>query len=107
MKYDLIILDSAEAELVEAEDWYEAKRPGLGIEFRLAIEEAIDYLVEWPLAAPPLLTVPEELGVRHVPVKRFPYSVVFMPRDNEVWVIAFAHHSRRPGYWRERRNKVK
>src|SRR5262249_35876777 len=35
-------------------------------------------------------------------LKRFPYDVVVRDLGAEVLVIAFAHHSRRPGYWRDR-----
>lgn len=32
----------------------------------------------------------------------FPYDVVVREAGNEVLVIAVAHHSRRPGYWKDR-----
>jgi len=36
-------------------------------------------------------------------MKRFPYDVVVVERSaTEVLVVAFAHHSRHPGYWRGR-----
>lgn len=41
---------------------------------------------------------------RRVRVKSFPYAVFFCVLSNEnVGVIAVAHTSRRPGYWRHRR----
>ena len=41
---------------------------------------------------------------RRVRVKSFPYAVFFRVLSNEnVGVIAVAHTSRRPGYWRHRR----
>lgn len=41
-------------------------------------------------------------GVRRLLIERFPYSVVFVQHGNDVRVLAFAHHKRRPGYWRNR-----
>jgi hypothetical protein len=41
-------------------------------------------------------------GVRRLVLRRFPYSIVFIPRDSAITILAFAHHSRRPGYWRSR-----
>jgi plasmid stabilization system protein ParE len=102
MRRRVIVLDEAEDELAEAEDWYEAQRPGLGPDFRRAIDEAMELLAEAPLAAQTVAHVPDSLGVRKLLVKRFPYGIVFMAHDEELWVLAFAHHSRRPGYWRVR-----
>lgn len=33
---------------------------------------------------------------------RFPFSIVFLQHDETAFVVAFAHHRRRPGYWRAR-----
>lgn len=99
MSRQIIVLDEAEDELIAAERWYENRRAGLGREFRLAIDEAMEQLYAAPLAAPPLLSFPISLGARHVIVKRFPYSVIFIEHDSDLWVVAFAHQSRRPGYW--------
>jgi len=102
MSRPIIVLDEAEDELVAAERWYENRRPGLGREFRLAIDEAMERLNAAPLLASALLSIPIALGARQVIVKRFPYSVIFIEHDADLWVVAFAHQSRRPGYWRNR-----
>ena len=102
MSQRLIVLDEAEDELIEAEKWYEKQRPGLGREFRTAIDEGMERLLKAPLAASPILNVPAFIGARRIFVKRFPYSIVFIEHEADLWVIAFAHHRRRPGYWRER-----
>ncbi len=41
-------------------------------------------------------------GARRIVLKRFPYDVVFLLDRDRVVILAYAHHSRRPGYWRER-----
>jgi plasmid stabilization system protein ParE len=102
MTHRLIVLDDAEAELEDAARWYEAQRPGLGREFRAAVAEAMDRLTETPGVALPVPSVSPEVGARCVFVKRFPYSIVFFVHGQEMWVVAFAHHHRRPGYWRNR-----
>ena len=43
-----------------------------------------------------------ERGAKRLILKRFPYDVVVRETGAEIVVIAFAHHSRRPGYWRGR-----
>ena len=40
---------------------------------------------------------------RRFPVRKFPYSVVYYIRGNEVRVVALAHHRRRRDYWASRR----
>jgi len=102
MSQRLIVLDEAEEELIEAEKWYERQRPGLGREFRITIDEGMEHLLKAPLAASPIFNIPAFHGARRILVKRFPYSIVFFEHGEDLWVVAFAHHRRRPGYWRER-----
>lgn len=102
MSQHVIVLDEAEDELIKAQKWYEAQCSGLGQEFRSAIDEAMERLLKAPLAASLILNLPPTIGARRVLVKRFPYSIVFIEHDEDVWVVAFAHQHRRPGYWRER-----
>ncbi len=98
----VIVLDVAEDELIAAQQWYETQRPGLGQEFRSAIDEAMERLLKAPLAASPMVNVPASIGARRILVKRFPYSIVFIEHDEHLWIVAFAHHHRRPGYWLQR-----
>ena len=89
-------------EAVEAAAWYERERPGLGAEFERAIDAALDLLEEEIV---PLTSVPGAAGARGVKrliLRRFPYSVIVHVRGTEILVIAFAHHARRPAYWRDR-----
>jgi toxin ParE1/3/4 len=42
--------------------------------------------------------------LRTLPLRHYPYSVIYridVARD-EVLIVAYAHHKRRPGYWRSR-----
>lgn len=105
MSQQIIVLGEAEDELIAAERWYEDRRLGLGREFRLAIDETMERLSAAPLTASPLLSAPIALGARQVIVKRFPYSIIFIEHETELWIVAFAHQSRRPGYWRDRLDK--
>jgi hypothetical protein len=94
------IVDAAAQEALEAAAWYDRQRPGLGREFEVAIEAALDLLEEdiVPLAATP--GVADKHGAKRLLLKRFPYNVVVVERGDEVVVLAFARHARRPGYWR-------
>lgn len=39
---------------------------------------------------------------RRMPLRRFPYSIVYLLLPEEIRVIAIAHQRRKPGYWRGR-----
>ena len=93
---------AAAEEAAEASAWYEKERPGLGAEFEYALNAALDLLEQEvvPLASAP--GVAGTRGVKRLLLRRFPYAVIVRERGTELFVIAFAHHARRPGYWRDR-----
>lgn len=96
------ILVQAAEEAIEAAAWYEQERAGLGIEFDYAVNAAIDLLEDEIV---PLTTMPGAAGARgmkRLVLKRFPYNIVIRETAAEIIVVAIAHHSRRPGYWRDR-----
>lgn len=96
------ILRDAASEAIETAAWYEQRCPGLGSDFHAAVDSAL-HLIEAELL--PLSPYPGKAGAagaKRVILKRFPYDIVIVERTNECVVIAVAHQSRRPGYWRER-----
>lgn len=96
------MLEDAAEEAVEAAAWYEQERPGLGIEFDHAINAALDLLEDEVI---PLTNLPGKAGDRgakRLVLRRFPYDIVVRESSLDIIVVAIAHHSRRPGYWRNR-----
>ncbi len=93
--------DAAE-EAEQVTGWYERERPGLGRDFEAAVDAAMDLLSGNPSPSVPALGASGKQGAQRLILRRFPYDVVFVVRAESVWVIAFAHHSRRPGFWRDR-----
>jgi toxin ParE1/3/4 len=89
----------AEAELWEALDHYEAKRAGLGGEFRREFEAALQRVRENPLG----YALEDDSGIRYCPLHRFPYTLVYVELHDQIWVAAVAHQHRRPRYWSRRR----
>ena len=73
----------AEAEALETRDWYEGRRPGLGAEFRAALEETIERMADNPMQ---FRFVRGE--TRRAILHRFPYAVYFRVADNEIVVLA-------------------
>jgi plasmid stabilization system protein ParE len=95
------ILDAAAEEAIEAAAWYERERPGLGVEFGRALNAALDLLQD---AVVPLASVSGAAGAKgakRLILRRFPYDIVVREFPDEIMVVAIAHHSRRPGYWRD------
>lgn len=39
---------------------------------------------------------------RRLPLRRFPYSIIYSLSGEVLRVVALAHHKRKPGYWRAR-----
>jgi len=91
--------DPAATELAAAVRWYEHRRVHLGAELFDAVAATIELIQSHP-----------EIGAEHrgrpasrqFNVDRFPYRVVYRIRDEDIYVVAVAHTSRRPGYWRNR-----
>lgn len=96
------ISKDAARELEEATLWYERQSPGLGKRLVSAFEHAVDALGG---EMPPLLAMDGEAaakGAKRIILRRFPFSVIVIQRSDEYVIVALAHHSRRPGYWKNR-----
>lgn len=88
-------LDSAaRAEFLHETKYYEATRPGIGRNFRAAVDEMFTRIKQDPMAGKP-----EEAGCRRVRVKGFPFAIVFRDEATEVVVYAVRPDAREPGYW--------
>jgi len=97
------ILEEASQEAIEAAAWYEYEQPGLGAEFFAEVDAAIDVIEENFIPLSPLSEEAGDTGAKRLILDRFPYNIVAIELPEETIVIAVAHHSRKPGYWRERR----
>lgn len=93
---------AAAQEAVEAAAWYELQRPGLGAEFASALEAALDLLEGEAFPLVPAPGAAAKRGAMRLILRRFPFAIVVVDQGNEILVLAVAHHSRRPGYWRDR-----
>jgi plasmid stabilization system protein ParE len=98
MSRSLSIHEAAEVEINEAADFYDAESVGLGDVFIDEIQRTITRISEFPEAAPVVRG-----GVRKRIVAKFPYSLVYSIRGDQIRILAVAHQKRRPFYWRSRR----
>ncbi len=97
MTLPLIITPEAEEDLAEAKAWYERKRAGLGEEFVLCVEAALDHIRTTPEAATEVYP-----GVRRVVLRRFPYGVFYRVDSDQIAGLAVYHSSRDPRGWQTR-----
>lgn len=87
-------------EFTEAVRWYEGKRVGLGGEFYDAVVYTVGLVREHHEIG---VTVDGPHPYRQFLVDGFPYRLVYREREDDLYIVAVAHTSRRPGYWKQRR----
>lgn len=78
-------------------DWYAVIDPALAHGFREELRHAIDAVATSPRAWPRYGS-----RARRYVFPRYPFSVVYILRGDDVEIVAVAHGRRRPGYWRSR-----
>jgi hypothetical protein len=95
---NLILLDEAQEELVDAITRYEGIEPGLGRKLRDEVGSNLAWIQAHPQL--PRLRSP---GYYRVNLRTFPYYIPYIIRNDNLWVLALAHVRRRPLYWIGRR----
>lgn len=91
--------EAARQELADEALYYAAISPKLGERFVAAVEAAMLLASEFPAIGSPY-----KYSTRRVFPKKFRFSVVYVEHDDELYVLAVAPFSRKPGYWRSRRD---
>jgi plasmid stabilization system protein ParE len=87
----------ASVELEEAVDHYDRKAPGLGQRFLSEVRAATAFIEAHPRSSQEI-----ERKIRRKVLVKFPYDLLYVAEDDHVLILAVAHESRRPGYWRRR-----
>ena len=95
---NVVLRAAAKRELRDGAEWYEARVPGLGIEFARAVKAKIELIVQSPY-----LFEETVHGTREAVVGRFPYTVYYRVFPTRVVVVAVFHSSRKPIVWRRGR----
>lgn len=88
----------ASAEYDAAFDWYLERSPDAALRFDAEVDRALEQIIQAPQrwAAGPHAT-------RRFLLRQFPFTLVYRERESgEIQVVAVAHTSRRPGYWKGR-----
>lgn len=87
------------AEYEAAAVWYRERSHEGAVSFAALVDAGVDGIRGTPDAWPAWR---KRDGVHRRVLRQFPYSIFYLVEQNEVVVIAVAHHKRRPGYWLSR-----
>ena len=87
----------AATEMQAAAGYYEEQQGGLGATFLAEIEQGLGRIQQfsslWPIF---------EAEYRRYLLRRFPFGIIYRVDPEGIIVIAVAHFSREPGYWKDR-----
>ena len=94
MNYALTLRKEAEFDIDEHFSLYEEKRDGLGHDFLLCVEEALDKLQRNPVI---YRKIHKEL--RRISIRRFPYRAFYFVQGQRIIVTAVFHARKDPKSW--------
>ena len=87
----------ADAEVIDAADWYDGRLRGLGADFLDEIDAAVSRISDTPEA---FGIVTDDIR-RHL-LHRFPFGVLYRVEADRIFVLAVMHLHREPHYWERR-----
>ncbi len=99
-QFEKIILDyhpEAIDELINAAQFYESNQINLGHKFLDTVDAALETIKKNPLLWPS-----DKLERRKCRVRKFPYVLIYKLRGKFIHILAVAHTSRKPNYWKKR-----
>ncbi|ROZ79557.1 type II toxin-antitoxin system RelE/ParE family toxin [Ramlibacter sp. WS9] len=92
---NLVVEAQAQAELNDARDYYlEHASANIARAFLEQFERAVNLL-----RMHPALGTPVSARLRKLPLRRFPYWLIYRLHGETLSILAVAHQRRRPGYW--------
>jgi toxin ParE1/3/4 len=94
---NVVFRPEAERDLIEARDWYDNKRNGLGTEFLAEAGRTIEKVGESPG-----WYETRWRNVRSCQLNRFPYLVFFRVLDDRIEIVGVLHGRRDDSVWRKR-----
>jgi hypothetical protein len=77
--------------------FYDRHGQGLGDELATDVERVIQDIRHYPE-----MGATDSAGTRRAKVHRFPFNIIYRVQAEQIVLVAFAHHSRKPEYWRKR-----
>jgi plasmid stabilization system protein ParE len=78
--------------------WYRERSSQAAVGFLEAVDDVLAIIEDDPDRS-----APDKYGYRRRRLQKYPYEIVYTQTVRGFRIIAVAHTSRRPGYWRSRR----
>ena len=97
MSLPVVFRPAASADAEEAFHWYEARRPGLGLELLAEIDRVVKTIAESPDRFPLI-----HREARRALLSRFPYAIFYRVIEERIVVVACFHAKRNPSVWKSR-----
>jgi plasmid stabilization system protein ParE len=85
------------AEYVGVAAHYKALGSSRGRAFAEDFRAALDAILAFPRSSSA-----DDDGVRQKVLRKHPYIIVYRASDEDIEIVALAHTTREPGYWRNR-----
>lgn len=94
----VVLHPMASMELEEAMAWYAERNPVIAEKLWLSVQLARKIAVAFPLSV-----AKATANTRRLILSDFPYDMIYRVQRDEIFVVAYAHHRRKPGYWKARK----
>lgn len=98
MASKVVVHPESIADLLEAISYYDEISSELSEDLIEHYRSCIKQLTSNPRIYPSFYT-----KYRKINLERFPYKIVFRIQVDTIHIVAFAHHKRKPSYWRSRK----
>jgi len=95
--YTLSIRKEAEADIAEAYQYYKMCREDLGDDFVACIEESFSRIKNNPRQYKTI-----HKNVHRALVRKFPYGIFYVLKDENVLIIGVLHARKNPRHWQSR-----
>jgi toxin ParE1/3/4 len=89
--------DIAKQEYMDAIDYYNSQRDGLGYEFAMEIDEGIQNICLYVSAWQKL-----SIRIRRYLIKRFPFGIIYSSEDDTINVLSIMNLHQKPKNWNEK-----
>ncbi len=90
-------LTPAKVEYLEAVNFYNLEKSGLGYEFAAEVDKTLSRMKQFPHGWQKI-----SKNIRRCRLSRFPYSVFYSVHKDEIIVVAVSHSRREPQHWKKR-----
>ncbi len=97
MDNKLIIRPEARTDLLDAFQWYQEQRSGLGFDFKLCVDEVFSKLLKHPSIYKKVYN-----NIRRAVIQRFPFGIFYIIENDNIIILAVLHARRDPENWKNR-----